>query len=198
MKLRRGHCWRLRCIHEIEFNDRWQLNSAAVAAYSIRDTGVVRTRPHPARDQARPKISNPPNLLIRSRDAPTHIAGVPGRSGQRWRSNRDPWNGCAAVRGQDCGQRSSRLGRWFRGGLQRSCTACRTIAEHAGDTDPHSTQTCLAGPGQLPGAPKGWPRAGKQFRRANGHIHLRSLRDTLGRVTQPADSGGHTEPVQAR
>ena len=81
MKLRRGHCWRLRCIHEIEFNDRWQLNSAAVAAYSIRDTGVVRTRPHPARDQARPKISNPPNLLIRSRSADGHMYGFAGSSG---------------------------------------------------------------------------------------------------------------------
>jgi hypothetical protein len=28
--------------------------------------------------------------------------------------------------------------------------------------------------------------AGKQFRRVNGHLHLRWLRDTLERATQPA------------
>jgi hypothetical protein len=39
--------------------------------------------------------------------------------------------------------------------------------------------------------------AGKQFRRVNGHLHLRSLRDTLERVTQPVDATDHTERVQA-
>ena len=28
--------------------------------------------------------------------------------------------------------------------------------------------------------------AGKQFRRVNGHLHLRSLRDTLEKVTEPS------------
>jgi len=99
MKLRRGHCWRLRCIHEIEFNDRWQLNSAAVAAYSIRDTGVVRTRPHPARDQARPKISNPPNLLIRSWGTDACMGGMLGCSGRCWRQIGQARHGLAEVRG---------------------------------------------------------------------------------------------------
>ena len=31
----------------------------------------------------------------------------------------------------------------------------------------------------------GMAEAGKQFRRVNGHLHLRSLRDTLEQVTQP-------------
>ena len=39
--------------------------------------------------------------------------------------------------------------------------------------------------------------AGKQFRRVNGHLHLRSLRDTLERVTQPVDAIRHDEDVQA-
>ena len=39
--------------------------------------------------------------------------------------------------------------------------------------------------------------AGKQFRRVNGHLHLRSLRDTLERITQPAAATGHDEDVQA-
>ena len=32
----------------------------------------------------------------------------------------------------------------------------------------------------------GMVEAGKQFRRVNGHLHLRSLRDTLDKVTQTA------------
>jgi hypothetical protein len=28
-------------------------------------------------------------------------------------------------------------------------------------------------------------KAGKQFRRINGHLHLRSLHDTLKRITEP-------------
>ena len=43
----------------------------------------------------------------------------------------------------------------------------------------------------------GMVEAGKQFRRVNGHLHLRSLRDTLDRVTQPVDAADHTERVQA-
>jgi hypothetical protein len=30
--------------------------------------------------------------------------------------------------------------------------------------------------------------AGKQFRRVNGHMHLRSLRDTLEKLTQSVDA----------
>ena len=43
----------------------------------------------------------------------------------------------------------------------------------------------------------GMAEAGKQFRRVNGHLHLRSLRDTLDRVTQPVGATSHTEPVNA-
>ena len=38
----------------------------------------------------------------------------------------------------------------------------------------------------------GMVEAGKQFRRVNGHLHLRSLRDTLERVTQPVSATAHT------
>jgi hypothetical protein len=31
----------------------------------------------------------------------------------------------------------------------------------------------------------GMVEAGKQFRRVNGHLHLRSLRDTLNPITEP-------------
>jgi len=43
----------------------------------------------------------------------------------------------------------------------------------------------------------GMVEAGKQFRRVNGHMHLRSLRDTLDRVTQPVGATRHTETVDA-
>ena len=43
----------------------------------------------------------------------------------------------------------------------------------------------------------GMVEAGKQFRRVNGHLHLRSLRDTLDRVTQPVGADRHTETVDA-
>jgi len=43
----------------------------------------------------------------------------------------------------------------------------------------------------------GMVEAGKQFRRVNGHMHLRPLRDTLERVTQPVGAAEHTEPVEA-
>ncbi len=39
--------------------------------------------------------------------------------------------------------------------------------------------------------------AGKQFRRVNGHMHLRSLRDTLERITRPVATTGHTDTVTA-
>jgi transposase-like protein len=43
----------------------------------------------------------------------------------------------------------------------------------------------------------GMVEAGKQFRRVNGHLHLRSLRDTLEKVTKPVGATGHDEQVQA-
>jgi putative transposase len=43
----------------------------------------------------------------------------------------------------------------------------------------------------------GMVEAGKQFRRVNGHLHLRSLRDTLERVTQPVGATHHDGDAQA-
>ncbi len=43
----------------------------------------------------------------------------------------------------------------------------------------------------------GMVEAGKQSRRINGHLHLRSLRDTLERLTQLAGTTGHDEQIQA-
>jgi hypothetical protein len=39
--------------------------------------------------------------------------------------------------------------------------------------------------------------AGKQFRRVNGHLHLRALQDTLKRVTQPVGATRQTKNTQA-
>jgi putative transposase len=43
----------------------------------------------------------------------------------------------------------------------------------------------------------GMVEAGKQFRRVNGHLHLRSLRDTLDKVTDTVAATGHDEAVDA-
>jgi putative transposase len=43
----------------------------------------------------------------------------------------------------------------------------------------------------------GMVEAGKQFRRVNGHLHLRALRDTLNKVTEPVGATGHDETVNA-
>jgi putative transposase len=43
----------------------------------------------------------------------------------------------------------------------------------------------------------GMVEAGKQFRRVNGHLHLRSLRDTLEKVTETAGVTGQDEAVTA-
>ena len=43
----------------------------------------------------------------------------------------------------------------------------------------------------------GMAEAGKQFRRVNGHLHLRALRDTLNKVTEPVGATGHDETVNA-
>jgi hypothetical protein len=39
--------------------------------------------------------------------------------------------------------------------------------------------------------------AGKQFRRVNGYLHLRSLHDTLARVTKTVGAIQHDEGVTA-
>jgi len=44
----------------------------------------------------------------------------------------------------------------------------------------------------------GMDEAGKQFRRVNGHLHLRSLRDTLNRVTETVDATRHDVTRQRR
>jgi putative transposase len=43
----------------------------------------------------------------------------------------------------------------------------------------------------------GMVEAGKQFRRVNGHLHLRSLPDTLNRVTEPVGTTQHNETADA-
>jgi putative transposase len=43
----------------------------------------------------------------------------------------------------------------------------------------------------------GMVEAGKQFRRVNSHLHLRSLRDTLERVTKPVGATRHDETINA-
>jgi hypothetical protein len=43
----------------------------------------------------------------------------------------------------------------------------------------------------------GMVEAGKQFRRVNGHLHLRSLRDTLHRVTETVGATRNDEIVNA-
>jgi putative transposase len=43
----------------------------------------------------------------------------------------------------------------------------------------------------------GMVEAGKQFRRINGHLHLRSLRDTLNRITEPIGTTRHNKIVDA-
>jgi putative transposase len=43
----------------------------------------------------------------------------------------------------------------------------------------------------------GMVEAGKQFRRVNGHLHLRALRNTLEKLTQPVGTTSHDEGVQA-
>jgi putative transposase len=43
----------------------------------------------------------------------------------------------------------------------------------------------------------GMAEAGKQFRRVNGHLHLRSLRDTLNRITETIGATRHDEIVNA-
>jgi putative transposase len=39
--------------------------------------------------------------------------------------------------------------------------------------------------------------AGKQFRRINGHLHLRALRDTLERVSETVSTTRHDDTVNA-
>jgi hypothetical protein len=39
--------------------------------------------------------------------------------------------------------------------------------------------------------------AGKHFRRVHGHLHLRSLRDTLEQITEPVGASRHDDAVDA-
>ena len=43
----------------------------------------------------------------------------------------------------------------------------------------------------------GMVEAGKQFRRVNGHLHLRALRDTLERITETVGATSHNEAITA-
>jgi putative transposase len=43
----------------------------------------------------------------------------------------------------------------------------------------------------------GMVKAGKQFRRVNGHLHLKSLRDTLNRNTETVSATHHDETSKA-
>ena len=43
----------------------------------------------------------------------------------------------------------------------------------------------------------GMVEAGKQFRRVNGHLHLKSLRDTLNQVTGTVGATHHDEISKA-
>jgi hypothetical protein len=43
----------------------------------------------------------------------------------------------------------------------------------------------------------GMAEAGKQFRRVNGHLHLRSLSDTLDKVTETVGATVHDKAVNA-
>jgi transposase-like protein len=43
----------------------------------------------------------------------------------------------------------------------------------------------------------GMVEAGKQFRKVNGHLHLRALRDSLNKVTETVGATGHDENVNA-
>jgi hypothetical protein len=43
----------------------------------------------------------------------------------------------------------------------------------------------------------GMVEADRQFRRVNGHLHLRSLRDTLERVSETVSATRHDETVNA-
>jgi transposase-like protein len=43
----------------------------------------------------------------------------------------------------------------------------------------------------------GMVEAGKQFRRVNGHLHLRSLRDTLNRITEPVGVTRNNQHAEA-
>jgi putative transposase len=43
----------------------------------------------------------------------------------------------------------------------------------------------------------GMVEAGKQFRKVNGHLHPRALRDTLTKVTETVGATSHDETVNA-
>jgi transposase-like protein len=73
--------------------------------------------------------------------------------------------------------------------VESMISICRT---HAGNV-----KNWRDGQMALRGCAAGMVEAGKQFRRVNGHMHLRSLRDTLEKVTQPVGATRHDETVNA-
>jgi putative transposase len=83
------------------------------------------------------------------------------------------------------------LARTFRStnAIESMISICRT---HAGNVKNWRDGTMA-----LRWCAAGMIEAGKQFRRVNGHMHLRSLRDTLEKVTQPVGATGHDETVNA-
>jgi transposase-like protein len=83
------------------------------------------------------------------------------------------------------------LARTFRStnAIESMISICRT---HAGNVKNWRDGTMA-----LRWCAAGMIEAGKQFRRVNGHMHLRSLRDTLEKLTQPVGATGHDETVNA-
>jgi putative transposase len=83
------------------------------------------------------------------------------------------------------------LARTFRStnAIESMISICRTHASNVKRwCDGQMAMRCCAA---------GMVEAGKQFRRVNGHLHLRSLRDTLNRITEPVGVTGDNQHVEA-
>jgi putative transposase len=83
------------------------------------------------------------------------------------------------------------LARTFRStnAIESMISICRTHATNV--------KRCRDGTMALRWCAAGMVEAGKQFRRINGHLHLRSLRDTLNQITKPVGATQHNETVDA-
>jgi putative transposase len=83
--------------------------------------------------------------------------------------------------------------------LARTLRSTNTVESMISICRTHSTNVTSWRNGQmaLRWCAAGMVEAGKQFRRVNGHMHLRSLRDTLEKVTQPAAATDNTDAVTA-
>ena len=81
--------------------------------------------------------------------------------------------------------------------LARTLRSTNAIESMIGICRDHATNVKRWRDGQmaLRWCAAGMVEAGKQFRRVNGHLHLRSLRDTLEQVTQPVGTTRHDETV---